>query len=355
MIGKLVKGLSVGLLALALFFSVVGAGKVEAKDVETLLGAGATFPYPLYSKWFDVYHKKTGIQVNYQAIGSGGGIRQLLSRTVDFGGTDAFMSAKEMATAPGKILHIPTTLGAVAVAYNLPGKPTLKLSSDALAGIFLGKITKWNDPSITKLNPGVNLPSMNIVVVHRSDGSGTTNIFTDYLSKVNPKWGQKVGKGKSVNWPVGLGGKGNPGVAGLITQIPGSVGYVEIAYAEQNHLPVATLQNKSGRFVKPSLTSVSAAANVPLPPDTRVSITDTDAPDGYPISGFTWIILYKEQHYSGRSKARAKALVDLLWWCIHDAQRHNEALLYGKLPRAAVEQDEKILKSVTYDGKPIIR
>ena len=356
MVGKLAKGLSVSFLAFVLLFSVMGTGKkVEAKGVKTLLGAGATFPYPLYSKWFDVYHKKTGIKVNYQAIGSGGGIRQLLNRTVDFGGTDAFMSDEEMAKAPGKIVHIPTTLGAVVVAYNLPGKPALRLSPDVLAGIFLGKITKWNDPSICKLNPDVNLPSMKIIVVHRSDGSGTTNIFTDYLSKVSPEWRQKVGKGKSVNWPVGLGGKGNPGVAGLITQIPGSVGYVELAYAKENHLPVATLQNKSGRFIKPSLASVSAAANVPLPPDTRVSITNTDAPDGYPISGFTWIILYKEQHYSGRSKARAKALVDLLWWCVHDAQKYNEALLYGKLPRAAVKQDEKILKSVTYDGKPILR
>ena len=350
---KLLKKLAIVTLIGAMLLPIIGGTKTEAKRVKTLLGAGATFPYPLYSKWFDVYHKKTGIKINYQAIGSGGGIRQLLSRTVDFGGTDAFMSDEEMAKAPGKILHIPTTLGAVVVAYNLPGKPTLRLTPDILAGIFLGKIKKWNDPAMVKLNPGVNLPPMNIVVVHRSDGSGTTNIFTDYLTKVSKEWAQKVGRGKSVNWPVGLGGKGNPGVAGLITQIPGAVGYVELAYAVQNHLPVAMLQNKSGRFIKPSLASVSAAANVPLPPDTRVSITNTDAPDGYPISGFTWIILYKEQHYSGRSKARA--LVDLLWWCIHDAQRYNEALLYGKLPKAAVAADERILRSVTYDGRPLIK
>jgi phosphate transport system substrate-binding protein len=351
---KLLKRLAIVVLMGMLLLPTVSTN-VKAENVKTLLGAGATFPYPLYSKWFDVYHKKTGIQINYQAIGSGGGIRQLLSRTVDFGGTDAFMSDQEMAKAPGKILHIPTTLGAVVVAYNLPGSPTLRLTPQVLTGIFLGKITRWNDPAITRLNPGVNLPSDNIVVVHRSDGSGTTNIFTDYLTKVSKEWTHKVGRGKSVNWPVGLGGKGNPGVAGLIAQIPGAVGYVELAYAVQNHLPVAMLQNKSGRFIKPSLASVSAAANVPLPPDTRVSITNTEAPDGYPISGFTWIILYQEQHYSGRSKARAKALVDLLWWCVHYAQRYNESLLYGKLPKAAVAADERILRSVTYDGRPLIK
>ena len=343
------------LLTLALLAPWGPTSRVQAKKDTTLLGAGATFPYPLYSKWFHIYHQMRGVKVNYQAIGSGGGIRQLLSRTVDFGGTDAFMTKKELAKAPSKIVHIPTALGAVAVTYNLPGKPQLRFTPQVLADIFLGRITRWNDPRLVKINPEVKLPNMKIIVVHRSDGSGTTNIFTDYLSKVSKEWSQRVGQGKSVKWPVGLGGKGNAGVAGLITQIPGSIGYVELAYAEQNHLPVSAIQNRAGNFIKPTLESISLAANIPLPPDTRVSITDTDAPDGYPISGFTWIILYKEQHYSGRSKTRAKALVDLLWWCIHQAQRYNEGLLYGKLPPAAVKIGERILKSITYNGKPLLK
>ena len=352
---SLTKRLAVIILMGAMLLPLVGGTGAEAGGKATLLGAGATFPYPLYSKWFHVYHQITGVKVNYQAIGSGGGIRQLLNKTVDFGGTDAFMKDEELAKAPARILHIPTTLGAVVVTYNLPGKPQLRFTPRVLANIFLGKITRWNDPSLARINPGVELPDMKIMVVHRSDGSGTTNIFTDYLSKVSEEWARKVGRGKSVRWPVGLGGKGNPGVAGLIIQIPGTIGYVELAYAVENHLPVSAIQNKAGNFIKPTLESISLAANVPLPPDTRVSITDTSAPKGYPISGFTWIILYKEQHYSGRSKARARALVDLLWWCIHDAQRYNEPLLYGKLPPAAVARAEAILKSVTYDGRPLIK
>ncbi len=352
---KLLKTAALLLLALFLILAVEGGKKSQAGETTTLLGAGATFPYPLYSKWFYIYHQITGVKVNYQAIGSGGGIRQLLNRAVDFGGTDAFMSDEELAQAPARILHIPTALGAVVITYNLPGNPHLRFTPQVLADIFLGRITRWNDPRLVKINPEVKLPNMKIIVVHRSDGSGTTNIFTDYLSKVSKEWSKRVGQGKSVKWPVGLGGKGNAGVAGLITQIPGSIGYVELAYAEQNHLPVSAIKNRAGNFVRPTLESISQAANVPLPPDTRVSITDTAAPRGYPISGFTWIILYKEQHYSGRSKTRAKALVDLLWWCIHQAQRYNESLLYGKLPPAAVERAEAILKSVTYNGKPLLR
>ncbi len=321
----------------------------------TLLGAGATFPYPLYSKWFDVYYRTTGVRVNYQAIGSGGGIRQLLRRVVDFGATDAFMSDEELKKAPGPIIHIPMALGAVVITYNLPGSPTLRFTPEVVADIFLGKITYWDHPRIKSLNPNVKLPHRRIVVVHRSDGSGTTAIFTDYLCKVSREWRAKVGKGKSVNWPTGLGGKGNPGVAGLIAQIPGSIGYVELAYAKQNNLPVAILKNKAGKWVKPTLKAVSAAANIPLPPDTRVSITDTEAPDGYPISGFTWIIIYKEQNYARRSLDRARALVKLLWWCIHDAQKYNESLLYGRLPQKAVEISERLLEEVTYNGKPILR
>ncbi|OAG27414.1 phosphate ABC transporter substrate-binding protein PstS [Thermodesulfatator autotrophicus] len=338
------------LMVLMLFlFSVTG---VQAAKL-TLLGAGATFPYPLYSKWFDVYYKKTGIKVNYQAIGSGGGIRQLLARTVDFGATDAPMKDSDLAKAPGKILHIPMTLGAVAVAFNIPGVTELKLTPEALVGIFLGKITKWNDPAIQSVNDA-KLPNMPIIVARRSDSSGTTYIFTDYLCKVSNEWCEKVGRGKSVRWPVGMGGKGNAGVAGLIKQIPGTIGYIEVAYAKKNNIPVAALRNKAGNFVKPTLKAISAAANIDIPDDTRCSLTNTDAPNGYPISSFTWIILYQEQNYKGRSYDRAKELVKLLWWCIHDAQQYNEKLLYGKLPPIVVHKGEKILKSVTYNGKPIL-
>ncbi|AEH44545.1 phosphate ABC transporter, periplasmic phosphate-binding protein [Thermodesulfatator indicus DSM 15286] len=339
------------LMVLMLFlFSVTG---VHAAKL-TLLGAGATFPYPLYSKWFNVYYKKTGIKVNYQAIGSGGGIRQLLARTVDFGATDAPMKDSDLAKAPAPILHIPMTLGAVAIGFNVPGVTELKLTPKVLADIFLGKITKWNDPAIQKIND-VRLPDLPIIVAHRSDSSGTTYIFTDYLCKVSKEWCEKVGHGKTVKWPVGMGGKGNPGVAAYIKKIPGTIGYIEIAYAIENHIPVAALQNKAGRFIKPTLESISAAANIKnIPDDTRCSITNTDAPNGYPIASFTWIIIYKEQNYNNRSYKRAKELVKLLWWCIHDAQQYNEKLLYGKLPPIVVHKGEKILKSVTYNGKPIL-
>ncbi|WP_456371335.1 phosphate ABC transporter substrate-binding protein PstS, partial [Thermodesulfatator atlanticus] len=311
-------------------------------------------PYPLYSKWFDVYYKKTGVQVNYQAIGSGGGIRQLLARTVDFGATDAPMKDSDLAKAPAQILHMPTTLGAVAIAFNVPGVTELKLTPQVLVDIFLGKITKWNDPAIKAINPGVKFPNLPIIVARRSDSSGTTYIFTDYLCKVSNEWCEKVGRGKSVRWPVGMGGKGNPGVAGLIKQIPGTIGYIEIAYAIKNHIPVAALQNKAGKFVKPTLEAISAAANVDIPDDTRCSLTNTDAPNGYPISSFTWLIFYKEQNYNGRSYTRAKELAKLLWWCIHDAQKYNEKLLYGRLPAKAVEKAERIVKSMTYNGKPLL-
>ncbi len=340
-------------ITMTVLLMIIGCGNNKSSEVE-LLGAGATFPYPLYSKMFSEYYKEKGIRVNYQAIGSGGGIRQLLNKVVDFGGTDAFMSDGSLAKATAKILHIPTCLGAVVVTYNLPGNPKLKLTSDIIADIFLGKIKKWNDDRIKKLNPEVGLPDSNITVVHRSDGSGTTFIFSDYLSKVSKKWREKVGRGKSLNWPVGLGGKGNPGVAGLIKQTPNSVGYVELIYALQNNMPFATIKNKKGNFIVPSLKSVSLAAQINIPDDTRISLTDTDAEKGYPISSFTWIILYQEQNYNSRSYERAKATVDLLWWIIHNGQKYNKELEYAPLPASAVEKAEKILKSVIYNGKNIL-
>ncbi len=319
---------------------------------EELLGAGATFPYPLYSRMFHEYGRLRGVKVNYQAIGSGGGIRQLLSKTVDFGATDAFMNNAE------GILHIPTCLGAVVVTYNLPFAKELtarrlRLSPEVISDIFLGKIRKWGDPKISKLNPGVSLPNMDITVVHRSDGSGTTFIFSDYLFKTSEEWREKIGKGKSLNWPVGVGGKGNPGVAGLVKQIRGAVGYVELVYAVQNNMPYAAIRNRNGKFVVPSLNTVSLAADIDIPGDTRVSITDTSAKEGYPISSFTWIIFYREQHYSNRSIERAKELLSLLWWMVHDGQRYTKALGYAKLPEAAVRRAEAIINSAVYDGKPI--
>jgi phosphate transport system substrate-binding protein len=333
---------------------VLGSTGIGFSADSELLGAGATFPYPLYSKVFDAYHKETGIKINYQAIGSGGGIKQLTSRTVDFGGTDAFMSDEALEGLENPILHVPTCLGAVAVTYNLPGSPTLKITPDIVADIFLGKITKWNDARLSSLNPDVTLPDMAIVVVHRSDGSGTTFIFSDYLGKVSKEWAKTVGVGKSLNWPAGLGAKGNPGVAGLVKQLPGAVGYVELIYALQNDMPVGLIKNASGEFIEPALEAVSLAGQTELPEDTRVSITETGAEGGYPISGFTWLILYKEQNYGGRSREKAEELVRLMWWMIHEGQAFAEPLHYAPLPAGAVHKAEVILRSVTYGGEHIV-
>ena len=333
---------------------LVLGNKGLTKETE-LIGAGATFPYPLYSKMFDVYNKGYGVEVNYQAIGSGGGIRQLINKTVDFGGSDAIVSDQDMKEAAAPILHIPTSAGAVVVTYNLTGDPELKFTPDMIADIFLGKIRKWNDPRISALNPGMKLPDMAVTVVHRSDGSGTTFIFSDYVSKVSSEWKEKVGKGTSLNWPAGLGGKGNPGVAGLVKQTPGSIGYVELIYALQNKMPYGTVKNKNGRFVTPTIASTSLAADTNLPDDMRVSLTDTDASGGYPISGFTWILVYKEQNYADRSEEKAKELVKLLWWMTHEGQKHAEPLHYALLSKKAVEKAEKLIKSISYKEKPLMK
>jgi phosphate transport system substrate-binding protein len=304
---------------------------------------------------FDVYNKGYGVEVNYQAIGSGGGIRQLINKTVDFGGSDAIVSDQDMKEAAAPILHIPTSAGAVVVTYNLTGEPELKFTPDMIADIFLGKIRKWNDPRISALNPGMKLPDMAVTVVHRSDGSGTTFIFSDYVSKVSSEWKEKVGKGTSLNWPTGLGGKGNPGVAGLVKQTPGSIGYVELIYALQNKMPYGTVKNKNGRFVTPTIASTSLAADINLPDDMRVSLTDTDASGGYPISGFTWILVYKEQNYADRSEEKAKELVKLLWWMTHEGQKHAEPLHYAPLSKRAVEKAEKLIRSISYKEKPLMK
>jgi phosphate transport system substrate-binding protein len=328
--------------------AAVGGPAVE------LLGAGATFPYPLYSKMFDVYSKEMSVRTNYQSIGSGGGIRQLESKTVDFGATDAFMDGEALAKAPAAIVHVPMCLGAVVVTYNLPGAPTLNLTADVLAGIFHGTIKKWNDPRIQELNKDAKLPKTAIVVVHRSDGSGTTFIFTDYLCKVSKEWKEKVGMGKSVKWPTGLGAKGNEGVSGLVKQTKGSIGYCELAYALHNDMPTANLKNKSGHFVAPTTQSISAAAEGEIPADTRVSLTDTDAADGYPIASFTWIILYQEQNYNSRDRTRAEALAKLLWWMVHDGQQYAEPLDYAPLSPGATKKAEALLRSVTFGGQQLL-
>jgi phosphate transport system substrate-binding protein len=355
--------LASGALMLALGMTACngGAGKTggndsTSSDDNTLLGAGSTFVFPLFSKQFSQYNTLTGLKVNYQSIGSGGGILQLTNKTVDFGDSDAPLNDEQATKMGAPALHIPMCSGAVVLSYNLPDvKDTLKLTPAIISDLFLGKITKWNDKAIAAVNPGVKLPDMAVAIAHRTDGSGTTNIFTTYLTQVSPEWTTKVGKGSSVNWPVGLGGKGNPGVAGLIQQTPGAIGYIELAYAIQNKMAFAKLQNKSGNFITPSVASTSAAGNIQLPADSKVSISNTDAADGYPLASFTWALIYKEQNYNNRSSDRATKLLKLLWWNIHDGQKFADSLNYAPLPPAAVKVAEDILKSATYDGKAILQ
>jgi phosphate transport system substrate-binding protein len=350
---KFFKSLKQGIAATALLTAVLG--NVQAQDDKTLLGAGSTFIYPLFSKMFSDYNTKTGIQVNYQSIGSGGGILQLTNKTVDFGASDGPLNDEQTTKIGAPVLHIPQASGAVVVTYNLPGdNNNISLTPDIIADIFLGKVKTWNDPRIIAINKGVSIPAFPILVAHRSDGSGTTNIFTNYLSKVSAEWKGKVGSGGAVNWPTGLGGKGNEGVAGLVKQTPGAIGYVELIYALQNKMDYAKIQNKKGKFIVPSLASVTAAGNVALPEDSKIFITDTDAPDGYPISGFTWVIIYKEQNYSSRSKDRATKLLKLLWWNLHEGQAFCGPLNYAPLSKEALKVAEKILKSATYGGKAIL-
>jgi phosphate transport system substrate-binding protein len=325
-------------------------------DGNTLLGAGSSFVYPLFSRLFAEYNKRTGIKVNYQSIGSGGGILQLTNKTIDFGDSDAPLNADQEKKMGAPVLHIPMCSGAVVISYNIPDfKGKLKLDPDVLANIFLGKVKKWNDPQISKINPGLNLPDVAIFVAHRADGSGTTNIFTGYLSKISNEWNTKVGQGTAVNWPAGLGGKGNEGVSGLIKQTPGGIGYIELAYAIQNGMPFADLKNKSGNYITPTVASTSASSNIQIPADAKVSLSNTDAKDGYPISGFTWALIYKEQSYNERPKDRAEKVVKLLWWNVHEGQKYCKDLNYAQLSPAAVIVAEKILKSATYNGKPILQ
>ncbi len=310
-------------------------------------GAGATFPYPIYSKWFSEYNKlHPNVQINYQSIGSGGGIRQLTNQTVFFGASDGPMSDEQLAAAPGRILHFPTVLGGVVPVYNLPGlKAELRFSGATLADIYLGKVTKWNDRAIAAENPGVGLPATDIAVVHRSDGSGTTYIFCDFLSKLSPEWKSKVGVATSVSWPVGVGGKGNEGVSGLVTQTPGAIGYVELIYALQNKIAFGSVKNADGVYLKASLDSVTAAAAAAaakMPADFRVSITNAPGKGAYPISSFTWLLLYENP----KDKAKSKTMVDFLKWALTEGQRYCAELGYAPLPAGVVKMGTAALARI---------
>ena len=338
-------------LVLLVFMFVSLACSGGGSGTVSLQGAGATFPNPLYQKWLSEYGKlHANIRIDYQSIGSGGGIKQLKEQTVDFGASDAPMKDEDLTSAPGEILHIPTVLGAVVITYNLQGiSQPLRFSSEVIADIFLGKIKKWNDPKIVADNPGATLAADDITVVHRSDGSGTSAVFTDYLSKVSAEWKEKVGSGTSPRWPVGIGGKGNEGVTGQVKNTPNTIGYVELAYAVQNKLPVAQIKNASGNFVEPSIDAVSAAAAASAantPDDLRVSITNAAGAQAYPISSYTYILVYKDQ----KDAAKGKALVDFLWWGIHDGENFAKELQYAPLPDDIVKRAEGKISSITSGG-----
>jgi phosphate transport system substrate-binding protein len=334
-----------------LILSLLGGGCLFAAQTGAyaqllINGAGATFPYPIYSKWFDEYAKvDPSVRFNYQSIGSGGGQKQITARTVDFGASDGPMSDENLAKAPGKILHIPTVAGADVITYNLPGNPKLKLNSDAIVNLFLGNITKWNDPKIAALNPDVTLPDLPVVVVHRSDGSGTTFIFTDYLSRISPVWEDTVGKGTSVKWPVGLGGKGNEGVAGQVKQLSGAVGYVELIYAKQNQMPYADVKNAAGNFITPSIDSVIAAlATAKIPDDFRFSMVNAPGDKAYPIAGTTWLLVYEQQ----KDAFKGKKLVEFLKWALTKGEGMASSLDYASLPESVQQRVLERIKTIKY-------
>lgn len=346
------------LVLAVLFTACQNSGKKTEKssgEKVSLTAAGATFPLPYYNLVFKNYTESKGTLVTYGGIGSGGGIRSLTDKVVDFGATDAFLDDKQLAEMPAPVVHIPTCLGAVVIAYNLPGVDELKLSNELLEKIFLGEITKWNDAQIAANNAGATLPAKDILFVHRSDGSGTTHIFSDYMTKISTKWAEKVGTGKSLNWPVGMGAKGNPGVVGTISQTEGAIGYVGSEFAFSQKIQMAKVQNSKGEYVLPTIASVSAAAKGNIPDDTRIMLTNSNDPDSYPISGFTWIILYKEQSYNGRSLAQAEETVKLLDWLVSaEAQTEAANVNYAPLTEDAAAKAKAILRSITYDGKAIL-
>lgn len=334
------------LISLCVALMILNSATLHAKD--NIMGAGATFPYPLYAKMFNEYYKETETKINYQAIGSGGGQRQLKAKTVDFGATDAYVYDKDLPDFEKDILHIPITAGGVALTYNLPGVTQLNLSADIIAEMFLGKIKRWNDPKIQALNPNVKLPKLNVLTVQRSDSSGTTFIFTDYLNKASKIWEKEGRVGKSIKWPSGLAGKGNAGVAGLLKQIKGSIGYTGSVYALQNKMTIASVQNKNNKFIKPSIESISEAANIELPNDTRINISNTDAVNGYPISGLTWIIVYQNQNYNGRSNTDSTKLKELFNWMVTKGQQFSVELNYAPLSENAQKLALQIIEQINF-------
>jgi phosphate transport system substrate-binding protein len=331
---------------LLLLAALAAFGGSPARAQMLINGAGATFPFPIYSKWFNEYAKiDPSVRFNYQSIGSGGGQKQILSETVDFGASDGPMSDENLAKAPRKLLHFPTVAGADVITYNIPGDPKVMLDGPTIAAIFLGKITKWNDPAIVSQNPDAKLPDLDIVVVHRSDGSGTTYIFTDYLSKVSPEWKEKVGKGTSVSWPAGLGGKGNEGVSGQVKQLPGAIGYIELAYAKQNKLSYAEVRNSSGNYITPTIESVTEAlATADIPDDFRFSMTNPPGAQAYPISGTTWLLVYAEQ----KDHAKGEKLVQFLKWAYSDGEKLAPELDYAPLPDTLVKRALESVQSIKY-------
>jgi phosphate transport system substrate-binding protein len=347
---KLTRLARAGTLALA---ALVASAPLAAA-AESLTGAGATFPYPIYSKWFDMYREKTGVTINYQSIGSGAGIQQVKAGTVDFGASDAALSDARLKEMPRPVVHFPTVAGAVVLAYNLPGlAQPLKLTPELVAGVYLGKITTWNDKRIAAANPGVKLPAAPILAVHRSDGSGTTNIFTTYLSAISGDWKKTVGANTSVKWPSGVGGKGNEGVAGLVRQTPGAIGYVELAYAKQNKLSMSLLRNRAGKFVTPSLATTTAAvagSAEGLAKDVRTPIVNAGGDDAWPIAGLTFLLVYRD----ARDPAKGRVLADFIDWAMHDGQKVVEGLDYAPLPESVVKVNEASLKRLTTNGKPLL-
>jgi phosphate transport system substrate-binding protein len=349
-------------IAATLFLASCGGGSPEGKSGKnengsvSITAAGATFPLPFYNLAIKNYSSSSGTNITYGAVGSGGGIRSLKDRVVDFGATDAFLDASQEGEMPAEIVHIPTCIGAVVIAYNLPGIEELKLSNENLQDLFMGRITRWNDERIRATNPGLTLPDQSVTVVQRSDGSGTTYIFSDFMSKISSDWESTVGRGKSLQWPTGIGAKGNPGVAGTIKQTEGAIGYIGSEFAFAQKIPSAMVENSAGKYVLPSLESISAAAQGDIPDNTKVMLTCSSDPEAYPISGFTWIILYKEQNYNNRSLNQARETLQFLSWIIEkDAQALAQQVNYAPLPSKTVVQAKALLASVKYDGQPVLK
>lgn len=338
------------LLATAALISL----QIAASNGEIILkGAGGTFPLPLYERWIGEYHIESGVRVAYDPIGSGGGVREFLNKRVDFGATDSYLSNIELVNAPGEVIHVPTCVGAVAVTYHLPGKPGLRFTAQALSDIFLGKIHNWSESQLAKLNPDVHLPDLEITVIHRSDASGTTYIFSDFLAQVSEEWNQRIGRARSIRWPVGLGVDGNGNVSRLLRKIPGSIGYAEFTTAHRSDLPAASIRNANGSFVSPDTESISAAADVELPADARLMITNSPAEDAYPISSFTYLLVYREQGYDGRPRVRAESLAKFLGWAVSHGQEFTTEMMYAPLPDAARMRALQIIRKLRYEGKPL--